>query len=115
MWITRASAATSKKKDLFKHPTSLAEATWTRKDSTFYQDMVSNSLKTVHVPNSAALVRLLKGLRLDGAFGGMAAWRSIPEFGIRRGWRVVENEYVDDIHRLKDIDVPEGGVDLVFF
>ena len=104
-----------KKKDLFKHPKSLAEATWTRKDNTAYQNMLAASLKTVHVPDRGALGRLLKGLRLDVDFGGMGAWRNIPEFGLRRGWRVVENEHVNDIHKLSDIPVPEGGVDLVFF
>jgi len=77
--------------------------------------MANNCLKTVHVPDQAALKRLCKGLRLDEDFGGLGAWRNIPEFGLVRGWRVVETRAVSDLHKVIDIEVPEGGIDLVFF
>eukprot|EP00959_Pyramimonas_sp_CCMP1952_P116784 2441077-Pyramimonas_sp.AAC.1 len=55
----------------------------------------------------------MRGLRLDE--GSLGARRNIPEFGLVRGWRLVENQHVHDVHRLSDIEVPECGVELVFF
>eukprot|EP00959_Pyramimonas_sp_CCMP1952_P259215 5419372-Pyramimonas_sp.AAC.1 len=63
--------------------------------------MVNNPLRTVAVPDDAALRRLAASLQMDIKAGGFIVFgRRNAEFALPVAYRLVENECCADIHEL---------------
>ncbi|CAK0855078.1 unnamed protein product [Prorocentrum cordatum] len=54
----------------------------------------------------------MRCMHLDDALGGYGLHTSFPELGLEKGYRLIEDGNLHDVHALKDADVP---IDLTFF
>ncbi len=96
----------SDRNSLFKFPTSYAENPWAPRDAEAYSLMVQNSTVRVQIAEKRVFKLLVRALALDSDAGGLALQSDFPLLGLRKGYRLLEEDSVTDIHKLGDVELP---------
>lgn len=96
----------SPKSHLYKFPTSMANCIWAPRDSAAYDCMVRNSTKRVHITDKRVLKLLLRQLELNDDAGGLALKADFPLLGLKKGWRLIEEDSIHDVHEAESVELP---------
>ncbi len=94
------------KSDLFAFPRTMSESRWAPRDATAYEHMVRNATVRVQIQDKRMLKLLMRSLRLDADCGGLALMDDFPLPGLKKGYRVIEEDSVTDVHNLDGIGLP---------
>ncbi|CAK0831430.1 unnamed protein product [Prorocentrum cordatum] len=100
------------KSKLFDFPVSMEACQWVPRDETVYNLMMHRALVKRTVVNRAQLRRLMTCMHLDEELGGLGLHTPFPELGLEKGYRLIEDGDLHDIHALRDAEVP---IELTFF
>ncbi len=94
------------KSELFAFPTSMKRSRWAPRDSTAYDQMVRNSTARVEIIERRVLKLLQRKMAFDFDAGGLALTADFPLLGLKKGWRLIEEDSVADVHALDSIEMP---------
>ncbi len=91
---------------LFEFPDCVDNCVWPLRDATAYNIMVQRSIKRVRIPNGGALRRPQSKMEWNPDLGGLVLSSDHGELHLKKGWRLMEDGAVVDLHDLQSIRLP---------
>ena len=93
---------------LFNFPASMdtADDSWQDRTAASHQAEILASIRKRTVNTKEDMVKLRKAMSCDGGFGGLALDKNYPALDLKKGFRLMEEGPVTDIHNLKDLVFP---------
>ncbi len=93
--------------DLFTFPSEMSSCSWAPRDAEAYRIMVERSTKKIRIPSRAVFDRLMNKCEWDPAdIGGLGLAEDCPELGLSRGWRLMEDGPIVDLHDFSNLRFP---------
>ena len=105
-------ACGSSRADLYKFPKTMCKSIWCPRDKEAYRTMVAASTTIRHIPDRRTLKILLRCMDFDEKLGGFAVVRDCTALGLDRGWRLLPEGNLYDVHKVSELVPP---CDLHFF
>lgn len=91
---------------MFDFPEEMTDCVWPVRDAEAYRIMVQRSTKRIRVPSRAVLDLILDKCEWDPGVPGLALIEDIEEMGLKRGWRLMENGAITDLHDFSRLRFP---------
>ena len=93
---------------LFSFPASMdsADDSWQDRTAASHQAAIMASIRKRMVNTEEEMVQLREAMSCDGGFGGLALDKDYPALDLQKGFRLMEEGPVTDIHNLKDLALP---------
>ena len=92
--------------NMFDYPSDVASCIWPERDAAAYDIMIERSLKKVRVISGAQWKKLIRVMEFDEKMAGYGLFDDFADLGLEKGWRLIEDGPVSDIHDLCGLRFP---------